>query len=108
MKLRLKMEGGAYGSLELEEIDTESPEIDIPEEALSALEPESEAPGDDEEATVALIAPRTEGQLYELEVTDDDGNAQIFRYPESDVDENPRLKQLIGAVWKQAKPVVRE
>lgn len=99
MRIQLTLRGGIYGVLKLEPVDTDDPGVALPEELPDLLSKPS-AEGDH---TPAANGIRTEGQTYELEVRYDDGSSASFSYAESAVRADPRLKELIDAIWSQTR-----
>lgn len=98
MKIQMKMQGGLYGTLELEEIDTETPQVDVPDELQELLRGETPREG-------SVAEGRSEGQVYELRVVLEDGTSRELRFSEAAFEDDARLKRLVDAIWRQAKPV---
>ena len=98
MRIQMTMRGGLYGTLELEEIDTEAAEIEVSAELQELLRAETPDEG-------RLADGRSEGQTYELRVVLGNGSTRKLRFTESAFEDDARLEQLVDVIWKQAKPV---
>lgn len=106
MKVALTMRGGIYGTLELEEVEVGSGERQLDPKALEVLET-AEMSAHAESAPDGPEAPaevRTESQVFELTITDDDGESRRFVLPESALTASAAAGELVSHLQRLARP----
>ena len=111
MKIRLIRAGGIYGTVELKEIDTDAPGINVPGDVLNVFKAagmkkfEVSDSRQSKEQAGAKRLPRTELENFYLRVTHSQGAVREYRISETDLDEVDQLRTLIKCITRLARPV---
>ena len=110
MKIKMTAQGGIYGTLELETVDTDSQSVDFPEDLLNLISSDAM---DTFEVSTAQTGPEASDvseaaadlQFFHLRVTDQEGNTRNFDLPQNALNSNPDIDRLVKLIWAHAKPV---
>lgn len=110
MKIKMTAQGGIYGKLELETIDTDSQSVDFPEDLLNLIRSDAMSTFEVNSAQTGLEASdvseaAADLQSFHLRVADQEDNTRNFNLPQNVLNANPDIDRLVKLIWAHAKPI---